>query len=142
MVVDYLPKSLCNLRNISNVTKIRLQVRRHNTHMQLTGPNRRLYITSHLDTPYPALESLARFNTSMVVRLVVVGRNRPFRGLPYRELLRLKNLRTLTLSRCRATHIFVAALHPDSSTPKVMACPKLEELIFVPCTDGGGDSVS
>ena len=106
--------------------------------MQLTGPNRRLYITSHLDTPYPVLESLARFNTSMVVRLVVVGRNWPFRGLPYRELLRLKNLRTLTLSRCRATHIFVVALHPDSSTPKVMACPKLEELIFVPCTDGGG----
>jgi hypothetical protein len=77
------------------------------------------------------LGSLARFDTSKTERLKIDYGNSPSRDPPYRALLPMKDLRTLTLSRCTSPHIFVHALHPNMSLSGDVVCPKLEELVLV-----------
>ena len=132
---DYLPRSLESLRNTSNFTKVTLLINKHYTTLELSGPNGQLRIVSHVDTTHLALESLTRFDTSKVERLEIFSRNRPLGGPAYKALLPLENLRTLTLSRCENPYAFIFALYPDETSSKVMACPKLEELVLVPRTN-------
>ena len=134
-ITEDLPGSVDNLRSISDFTEVRLRIGEHDTRMKLSGPNGQFCIASRIDTPYSALESLVHFDTSMAFRLEVISSDRPFRFPPYQKLRFLKNLRTLTLSRCINPYIFTDALHPGLSSPEVVACPKLEELVFVLRTD-------
>ena len=130
---DYLPRSLDNLRNVHNFTKVRLVIDDHHKRIQFDGPSGRLRIASD---PYGhlALGCVVRFNTSKVDRLEVVS-NHMFTTLSDQGLLHLQNLRTLTFFRCIDPYYLMANLHPDSGPWGVVACPKLEELIFVPRTD-------
>jgi hypothetical protein len=41
----------------------------------------------------------------------------------------MKDLRTLTLARCNNL-IFILPLNPDKNPSKIVACPKLEEIII------------
>ena len=128
VVEDHLPRSLDNLRNISNITDIQFRIGKHYTRMKLRGPSGKLYTGSQVDTTCSGLESLAGLDTSKIERLEVVSSDHPFRRPSYHVLLPLENLRTLTLYRCRNPCAFLAALHPGAG---VMACPKLEEIVLV-----------
>ena len=45
----------------------------------------------------------------------------------------MKNLRTLTLSRCTGLpRTFIDVLNPNMNLSKEVVCPSLEELVFVP----------
>jgi len=133
IVEDHLPGSLDNLRKICNITKIRFQIDKHCTRMELRGPSGKLYIGSQVDTTCLGFESLAGLDTSKIERLEVSSDN-PFRRRSYHALLPLKNLRTLTLSRSRNPCAFLAALRPNAGA---VACPKLEEIVLVSLNDPG-----
>ena len=139
VVEDHLPRSLDNLRNISNFTKVRLQVGAGSTRMKLSGTNGQFCIASLDGTLCSALGSLARLDTSKVERLEVVNDADPYLEPPYQQLLPLKCLRTLTLSRCANLDTYLEALHPNTSLSKVMACPELGKLTIVLRTDGEFD---
>ena len=132
VVDDHLPRSLDNLRNISNITEIHFRIGKRHTRMELRGPSGKLYIGSHVDTTCLGLESLAGLDTSKIERLEVVSSDHPLRRPSYHALLPLKNLRSLTLSRCRNPCAFFVALRPNAG---VMACPKLEEIVLVSPND-------
>ena len=129
-IEDHLPRSLDNLRNLSNFTDV--YVGDLYPRMRFVGPNGQLLVTmSQPDTTCVA-EHLARFDTSKTERLEVANSNCPSRNLLYQALLPMENLRTLALSRWRNSHVYVRALDPNTSLPNVVVCPKLEELIIVP----------
>ena len=132
-IEGHLPRSLDNLKNLSNFTKISLRVDGVCSHMRFTGPNGQVSIIS-LDPPanatWLAVESLARFDTSGAERLDI-GANPLYLDPLYRALLPMNNLRTLILSRCENLPAYMYALHPGIHSSNVMVCPKLEELIFI-----------
>ena len=136
VIEDHLPKSLDNLRNISNFTKVRLQVGVGSTRMKLSGTNGQFCIASLDGTLHSALGSLSRLDTSKIERLEVVNDADPYLDPPYRQLLPLKCLRDLTFSRCANLDTYLEALHPNTSSSKVMACPELGKLTIVLRTDG------
>ena len=131
---NYLPKSLDNLRNIPNFTKVYLRLDKRHRILRLSGPSGKLSMVSPIGVGYSALECLARFDTSKAERLEAVATIWPS-IMSYEGLLHLRNLRTLTLSRCRDPHYFMENLYPGSHSDGVMACPGLDELIFVSRTD-------
>ena len=137
LIEDNLPKSLDNLRNISNFTEIYFQTFEGNTRIQLSGSSGKLKlcIVSPIGNTWSGLESLAQLDTSKVKRLEVVSSIRSFIRLPCRALLPLESLRTLRLSRCKNPRTFLVALHPNPGTSEVVTCPKLEELVLVPHTN-------
>jgi len=124
-------RSLDNLQNFSDFTTIKLRPNKFYPLMKFSGPNGQVNIT--LRTNYPTssvLGSLGEFNTSNTKRLEIDG-GEIFNGDPlYRALLPMKDLRTLTLSRCRDPDIFIGALQPATCSSEIAVCPKLEE--FVP----------
>ena len=138
LIEDHLPGSLDNLRNLSGFTEIHLHITGYYPRVQFIGPNGE--VTMVLGNPqayttHLVLESLARFDTSKA-ELLEIDRGYPSsRDLPYRALVLMKGLRSLTLSRRRSLHIFINALHPTTSSED-MVCPKLEELILVLRTGG------
>jgi len=128
----HLPRSLGNLRNISNITNIRFT---NNSRIKLSGPSGQLIIVSRLDTDRLGLEALGRFDTSKIERLEVATDDHPLTRPSYRGLIPLKTLRTLTLSRCRNPYAFMSALSPNKDTSGLVPCPRLEEIVLVPRTD-------
>ena len=126
------PGSLDNLRNISNITTIQLRIRDFPC-IKLSGPSGQLTMVSGIDA-YLGLDSLARLDTSKVERLEIVSGDHPLTCLSYRGLLPLESLRTLTFSRCREPYSFMAALGSNTTSSGVVTCPKLEEIILIPCT--------
>ena len=70
-------------------------------------------------------------DTSNTERLEVTNSDNSFRRLSYRVLLPLKNLRTLTLSRCKNPYGFLVILYPNAGA---MACLELEEIVLLPLT--------
>ena len=138
LIEDHLPRSLDNLKNLSNFTKIDLRVGGGRLHMRFTGPNGEVSINPldpPEDTTCQVLESLAQFNTSGTERLDIDHGDPPSIDHIYEVLRFMNNLRILALSRFKGLHMFMYALRPNRNPSKVMACPKLEELIFVPRTD-------
>ena len=131
IVEVHLPKSLDNLRNITDFTKIVLHIGKWYTHMRLSGPNGQLCLASQAGTPYKALESLAQFDTSKIEWLKIVSRNRRLSDSATKALLPLKNLRTLTLYRCTDPYDFICALYLDETSSEVVTCPNLEVLVLV-----------
>ena len=135
-----LPRSLDNLRNISNLTKINLDLYELSPDIRITGPNGQVsvsWVSSQINPTSLALEYLARIDTSKTKCLEINRGNPSSRDPPYLALLPMINLRTLKLSQCQSLRLFIGALHPDRSTPGPVVCPKLEELILVLHNNGG-----
>ena len=85
---------------------------------------------SQVDTSGLVLGSLARLNAWTAERLKIIDRNPLSEDLPHQVLLPMKDLRTLTISRCETLPFFVQVLDPDANSLEVLACPKLEELVL------------
>jgi hypothetical protein len=131
-IEDHLPRSLNNLQNLHNFTRLRLYVDKHRLNFRIAGPNGRIHMNSSgspVDTSM-VLESLAQLNTSTVKRLKIVITNPPSQDLPYQALLPMKDLRTLTISQCKNLPYFIHTLDPDMNSSNVVVCPKLEKLIL------------
>ena len=130
LIGGHLPGSLDNLKNFSNFTAIRLQ----DTDMEFSGPNGQVKITLWTPRDDPtelALESLAEFDTSKTERFEIDSSDLLSKEPLYQALLPMKDLRTLTLSKCISPGTLIHALQPTASSG-VMVCPKLEEFILVP----------
>jgi hypothetical protein len=132
-------RSLDNLRNLPNFTDIYLRMDEGYTQIQFIGPNGRVCmvgVSPRGDPTRLVLESLARFDTSEAKLLKIDRGNSPSSDLPYRALLPMKHLHTLTLFQCTSPDIFIHALDPSISSSGVVVCPKLEELVLVLRRDG------
>jgi hypothetical protein len=93
--------------------------------------------SSRVDKTCLVLESLDHFDTSKVERLEIDCHDSPSSDPPYRALLPMERLRTLTLYHCASPHIFIHALHPTVSSSGTVVCPELEELVIVLDSDNG-----
>ena len=130
----HLPRRLDNLKNLSDFTDITLCFDRICPVTQFSGPNGQLTMTCASlggNPTSPILDYLAHIDTSKTERLEIGRGNPPSRDLPYRVLLRMRNLRTLKLSRCQSPHFFIRALNPGMSSSRTVVCPELEELVLV-----------
>ena len=131
LIGEHLPRSLDNLKNISNFTAIRL----HCTDMEFSGPNGQVKIilwTDSDDSTELTLGSLAELDTSKTERLEIEDGDLRSKEPLYQALLPMKDLRTITLSGCMSPDILIRALQPSTNSSEVMVCPKLEELVLVP----------
>jgi hypothetical protein len=138
-IENHLPRSLDNLRNLPGFTDIHLHIGEHFSRIRLSGPNGQVRMvprTSQLNTTSSMLDSLARFDTSGTKHLEIYRGHSLSRIPPYRALLPMKHLRTLTLSRCTTPNIFIHALDPSASLSGIVVCPKLDELVLVLRRDG------
>ena len=137
---DHLPRSLDNLRNLSNFTDVYLG--EIYPRARFRGPNGQLYMTTSNKNPAcMVVEFLARFDASKAERLEIADNIHLSSGPPYQALLAMENLHTLVLSQWSDTQGIVHALEPDPSLPNVVVCPKLEELVFIPYNDWGGFNI-
>ena len=131
-IEDHLPRSLDNLRNLSNFTKIGVHFVRDLVSVKITGPNGRARLIS---TPDELLDtsllprSLAILDTSKSERLQIIKSGPPSEDLR-QTLLSMNNLRTIALSLCQDLHSFILALNPSPNSMDPIPCPKLERLIF------------
>jgi len=127
---EHLPRSLGNLRNLSDFTAIQLYPHEFYQGMKFSGPNGQVNITLSDDRTDLIFESLAELDTSKTERLEIDGGYYLLsRETLSRALLPMKDLRTLTLSRCRYPYTLIYALEPYSS--EVVVCPKLEEFVLM-----------
>jgi len=132
LIQDHLPRSLDNLRNLSDFTKIHLRVLSWRSLLRFSGPNGQVRMFSLRPRPNNTslvLKSLARFGTSKTKRLKIDHGDTSSVDSPYQTLLPMSNLRTLTLFQCLNPHHFIDALHPGVS--RTVVCPKLEKLVLV-----------
>ena len=80
------------------------------------------------------LRSLSYFDLSRTKRLALAQYRPPTvdavdKSAPYHILSRMKDLRTLTLTRCNNLP-FILALNPDQNSLKCVLCPKLEGIVL------------
>ena len=134
-IEDHLPRSLDNLRNLSNFTKIRLHFK-HIDHshvsIKLSGPNGQVCMTSmfpQAETTRLVPRSLVAFDTSKITSLEILNSD-PLSEDLHQALLPMKGLRTLRLSLCKDLHSFILALYHDPNSMDPIPCPQLERLIF------------
>ena len=133
LVGELLPRSLDNLKNLSNFTKVQLYLRR-SIRMKFSGPNGKVSTTFETSQPNPPdllFEFLAQLDTSKTERLEIYYSYPPSWDLLNRTLLSMVDLRILKLCGCTDLYIFTDALQPGASSSEVMPCPKLEELTLV-----------
>ena len=129
---DYLPGSLNNLRNLSGFTDIDLYFGQTYWGMRFTGPNGQVSVfpaTPNINSTWALLDQFVKLYTPNIERLRIVRGNL---NAVYWALLPLKDLHTLTLSRCRNLYAVTHALSPNSNSSGVVVCPKLEELVLDP----------
>ena len=129
LIEDLLPRSLDNLRNLSNFTGIRLYAAGRYTPVEFSGPNGQVTAT-WTDTTHFVLEYLPRLDTSKAERLEIDCNETLSRDFAYQTLLLLASLRTLAFSHCQSLYKFIDTLRPSASSSEVVACPKLEELVL------------
>ena len=129
---NLLPRSLDNLRNLSDFTDIHLYIDEEDPDIRFSGPNGqvRVFMPPQDNATCLVLESLARFDTSKTERIQIEYGYSPSSDPLYRALLPMKHLRTLTLSRCTSPDIFIHALDPIMRLGDVI-CPRLEDLVLV-----------
>jgi len=139
----YLPNPLDRLHNLSYVTAVNLRLASEQRSVRLSGPSGELYMVGRWtrggDKPYDGigafLRSLSRFDISRTQWLTVTLYRFQPSSLPttgwtiYQTFLSMKDLRTLTLSRCNNL-TFILALNPSKNPSKTILCPKLEEIIL------------
>jgi len=132
---ELLPRSLDNLRNLSDFTAIELCPEgNYYQDIKFSGPNGQVAITirSFRDNRTGSiLRSLAELDTSKTERFEINTDNLLSREPIYQALLLMKGLRTLMVSRCINPDIYICALQPATSSLEAMVCPKLEEIILV-----------
>ena len=129
-IEDLLPRSLDNLRNIPDFTTVKLSADK-DLRMEFSGPNGQLnmvYLEPQGDLTSLMFEALSRFDTSKTERLKIDCGSSPSSGPPYRVLLPMESLRSLTLSQCKTPRLFIDALRPRKVNETPMVCPILEEL--------------
>ena len=134
---DHIPRSLDNLNNLSSIAEIDLHLDGFRPRfIRLSGPDGRLCLISmqHSIPPSSVIKYPALFDTSTTKRLRVDSSSGPLsRDLSYRAILPMKNLRTLTLSRCTGLpRTFIDVLNPNTNLSEEVVCPSLEELVSVP----------
>ena len=140
LVGEILPRSVDNLRNLSDFTTIQLSDGGSHPQMKFGGPNGRVSVTltqTRYEWTQLMLESLAKLDMSKTEQLVIEGGQSQTRERLHQALLPMTNLRTITLFNCESSHTFIQALQPGTSLSSVVVCPKLEELVFVPDIDEG-----
>ena len=134
-IEDHLPRSLDNLRNLSNFTKIRLHFKHINhefVSIKFSGPNGQVCMASMFtdaETTRLVPRSLAVFDTSKITSLEILNSD-PLSEDLHQALLSMKCLRTLRLSLCKDLHSFILALYHDQSSMDPILCPKLEKIVF------------
>ena len=122
------PRFLNNLRNLSNFTTIELWgASGSHLYMNFTGPNGQIRMFPNNGTPM-VLEALGQFDTSKIEHLEIGCSKSLSSDPPYRTLLPMKHLRTLSLYEFENSHIFIDALHPGMSPSGLVVCPKLKKL--------------
>jgi len=139
---NHLPKTIKNLENVFRITTVNLYFDRGKKFVQLIGPSGSLCMYGRLDDlGMPSLnldgrilQSLDYFPFHITQRLAItkyeaLGPAKINKSFPYQILLRMMDLRTLTLTRCNNLP-FILALNPVHNSPKVVPCPNLEELIL------------
>jgi hypothetical protein len=134
-IEDHLPRSLDNLRNLSNFTKIRLHFK-HIEHsyvgIQFSGPNGQvcmISMSSRDEATRLVPRSLDVFDLSKTESLEILN-SYPLSGDLHQKLLSMTSLRTLRLSLCKDLHLFILALGHDPNSMDPIPCPKLERLVF------------
>ena len=138
-IPNCLPRSLDNLNNI--IISIDLDFEKGVT-LRLNGLSGVLYLAAAWwgrDLPSPttshhALKSLAMLPISTTEKLAiswhrVLGQPDSEGTAAYCTLLRMENLRTLTLAYC-INRSFILALNPAQNTLNTVVCPMLEELVL------------
>jgi len=133
LIKDHLPRSPDNPKNLPAFTKVQLSSHRHNVRIKFSGPNGQVNMVSKISQVSETrmlFESLTQFDTSKTEQLEIDHCGFPSSEHPYRALLPMNGLLTLTLSLCASPHIFIHALDPSTSSSGVLVCPKLEEIII------------
>jgi hypothetical protein len=141
---DCLPKSARNLKNIFQITTVNLRFDRVEKSVRLAGPSGELYIFGRwegeakmahsVDLDRRILQSLDYFSLHLTRRLAITKYEPPTQteintSPPYHVFLRMKDLHTLTLTRCNNLP-FILALNPNHNPSKFIPCPNLEELVL------------
>jgi len=135
IVEDHLPRSIDNLGNLTNLTKISLHASGPYPNIQFSGPTGKFRMTvPEADKDWSAFELLARLNHSKTEELEIVYDGPLPTDPTHRALLPMGNLRTLILSDRQTPHAPEHILNPNKSPYNVVVLPKLEELIFNPYT--------
>ena len=137
LLEDHIPRSLDNLRNFSDFTTIKLYGEGTHSYILFSGPNGQVTTVPPFsaDQSRMLLESLAQFDASRTKQLKIDCVFSLTGNSPYQTLLMMKDLRVLTLWLHASTHAFIHALDPDTNSPGVVVCPKLEELVIVLCNE-------
>ena len=140
-IMDYLPITLNNLKNISHITSINLAFN-SGVAMRVNGPSGGLYVVGTWDSPeipspmlnHQILRSLNQLSISTTERLAisqyhVLAHPKTEDSGAYQVLLPMNNLRTLTLINCHNMS-FILALSPNRNTSNTVVCPELEDLVL------------
>ncbi|KAF9789192.1 hypothetical protein BJ322DRAFT_526599 [Thelephora terrestris] len=127
-IVDHLPRSYDNLRNLSNFTAISVEIRSPHVTIKLIGPNGQVCMNSLIDILHSPSYYLAQLDTSKIEGLEIFDSD-PTSEDFYQALLPMKNLRTLTFSLCESIYS-ILALNPDPNSTNPIACPNLERLVI------------
>ena len=130
LIGAHLPRSFDNLKNLSNFTTIQLNIG-PSPSMKFSGPNGAVKTSLPGGSVDLVLEFLAKLDTSKTEWFEIDWGHSPSGRSFYQALLRMKDLRTLTLSKCRSLEVFIRALQPATSPTEVVVCPKLEKLVLV-----------
>ena len=140
-IYGHLPRSLDNLMNLSGFTTVQLHIGERYPRIRLSGPNGQVSVVLTLPETgrsHFVLGSLDQFGTSKTERLEINGGSCPYGNNAYRALLHMKDLRVLTLTRCKYPELFFAdVLDPSKSSSGAVVCPKLEEFVLVPLVETG-----
>ena len=136
----YLPKTTRNLKNLSHITTVNLHFNETMKFARLIGPSGMLYVSGHrknwakatpIDLDPRILRSLNYFSFHTTRRLAIMKYEPPtlteINQSSYEFLLRMPELRALTLTQCNNLP-FVFALNPAHNPSNTTLCPALEEL--------------
>ena len=136
--LDYLPRSLDNLGNISHITSVNLDFNL-GIALRLEGPSGALCVDGVMNVILPSdrridLQFLDKLPVSTTERLEIVQWDALAslcfeEQFPYQTLLPMNDIRTLMLIDC-AHPCFITGLNPNRNTSNTMVCPKLEELVM------------
>lgn len=137
----YLPKTFENLKHVSHLTSINLSFK-SGMYMRLEGPSGTHYMFGNWDGANPSqssldrrvLRSLTQFRILAVERFHIeqctASSSAKIEKSPiYLTLLPMKNLHTLTLTRCFNLP-FILSLNPGQNPSRTLVCPKLEDLVL------------
>lgn len=139
--LDWLPRSLDNLGNISQIPSIHLTYTSGVT-LWFEAPSGGLSMVGTwygegsppLIAEHQVLWSLNRFPISTTESLTIAQCDVPVcpkteESAAYQTLLLMNNIRTLTLVDCLNLP-FIFALDPNKNTSNTVVCPKLEKLVL------------